>query len=128
MDKFEEHDPRCGRETKGQWWTEPQDIALARAPAFAQRFFGEVFNEFPALATGVVFLRWCVQPEDVYAVFNFSSGGFGVQIDPFLEYIIVWGAGEHAEYGDWMGDRLTQALDDVRTLVWWFESLSNAVE
>lgn len=128
MDKFEEHDPRCGRETRGQWWREPQDIALARAPAFSQRFFAEVFNEFPALATGVVFLRWSVQPSDLYAVFNLSSGGFVVQIDPFLEYIIVWGAGEHGEYGDWTGERLTDALDHVRTLVWWFESLSNAVE
>ena len=112
---FEEHDPRCGRETKGQWSIEPQDIALARAPAFSQRFFAEVFNEFPALVTGVVFWRWCVQPSDLYAVFNLSSGGFGVQIDPELEYIIVWGAGDRAEYGDWTGDRLTDALDHVRT-------------
>ena len=58
MDKFEEHDPRYfARETKGQWCSDPQDIALARAPAFAQRFFAEVFNEFPELAAGVVFLR-----------------------------------------------------------------------
>ena len=93
MDKFEEHDPRCGRETKGQWWIEPQDIALARAPAFSQHFFAELFKEFPPFATGVVFLRWSVQPSDLYAVFNLSSGGFVVQIDPFLEYIIVWGGG-----------------------------------
>ena len=130
MDKFQEHDPRCGRETKGQWYSQPQDIALADTPEFSQRFFAEVFNKFPALAASVVFLRWSVGPDDLYAVFNFSSGGFCVQIDPGLEYIIVWGAGEHGEYGDWMGDgdRLASALDHVRTLVWWFESLSNAVE
>ncbi|MEG4500201.1 hypothetical protein QUB05_24175 [Microcoleus sp. F10-C6] len=53
-----------------------------------------------------------------------------MQIDPGLEYIYVWGAREHGKYGDWMGDRdrLASALEDVRTLVWWFESLSNAVE
>ena len=53
-----------------------------------------------------------------------------MQIDRQLEYIIVWGAGELGEYGDWMGDddRLASALDHVRTLVWWFESLSSAVE
>jgi hypothetical protein len=131
MDKFQEHDPRCGSETEGQWYSQLQDIALADTPEFSQRFFAEVFNEFPALAANVVFLRWSVQPEHLYSVFNFSSGGFGVQIDPGLEYIIVWGAGEHGEYGDWMGDgddRLASALDHVRTLVWWFESLSNAVE
>jgi hypothetical protein len=57
MDKFQEHDPRCGRETNGQWYGQPQDIALADTPEFSQRFFAEVFNEFPALATSVVFLR-----------------------------------------------------------------------
>jgi hypothetical protein len=36
---------------------QPQDIALADTPEFSQRFFAEVFNEFPALATSVVFLR-----------------------------------------------------------------------
>ncbi|MEG5036055.1 hypothetical protein [Microcoleus sp. AT3-D2] len=130
MDKFPEHDPRCGRETQGLWYSQPQDIALADTPEFSQRFFAEMFKEFPTLATNVVFLRWSVQPDHLYAIFNFSSGGFGVQIDPGLEYIIVWGAGEHGEYGDWMGDgdRLASALDHVRTLVWWFESLSNAVE
>jgi hypothetical protein len=63
MDKFQEHDPRCGRETEGQWYSQPQDIALADTPEFSQRFFAEVFNEFPALATSVVFLRWSVQPD-----------------------------------------------------------------
>ena len=130
MDKFQEHDPRCDRETKGQWYSQPQDIALADTPEFSQRFFAEVFKEFPTLATSVVFLRWSVRPDHPYAVFNFSSGGFYVQIDRQLEYIIVWGAGELGEYGDWMddGDRLASALDHVRTLVWWFESLSSAVE
>jgi len=104
-------------------YSQPQDIALAATPEFSQRFFAEVFKEFPALATSVVFLRWSVQPDHPYAVFNFSSGGFCVQIDPGLEYIIVWGAGEHGEYGDWMGDRLASALDHVRTkrvVVWEF--------
>jgi hypothetical protein len=115
-DKFQEHDPRCGRETEDQRYSQPQDIALAHAPVFSQLFFAEVFNEFPALATSVVFLRWSVQSDHPYSVFNFSSGGFCVQIDrQQLEYIYVWGAGEHGEYGNWMGDRLASALDHVRT-------------
>ena len=108
-DKFQEHDPRCGRETEGQWYSQPQDIALADTPEFSQRFFAEVFKEFPALATSVVFLRCSVGPDHPYAVFNFSSGGFCVQIDRQLEYIYVWGAGEHGEYGDWMGVRLAES-------------------
>ena len=35
-----------------------------------------------------------------------------MQIDPGLEYIIVWGAGEHGKYGDWMGDRDRLAESD----------------
>jgi hypothetical protein len=65
MDKFPEHDPRCRLGAEGQWWSQPQDIALADAPEFNQRFFAEVFNEFPALATTVVFLRWSVGPDDL---------------------------------------------------------------
>jgi hypothetical protein len=109
MDKFPEHDPRCGRETEGQWYSQPQDIALGDTPEFSQRFFAEVFKEFPALATSVVFLRCSVGPDHPYAVFNFSSGGFCVQIDRQLEYIYVWGAGEHGEYGNWMGVRLAES-------------------
>jgi hypothetical protein len=49
MDKFPEHDPRCGRETEGQWYSQPQDIALADTPEFSQRFFAEVFNGIPSI-------------------------------------------------------------------------------
>ena len=70
MDKFPEHDPRSGHQAKGQWYSQPQDIALADTPEFSQRFFAEVFKEFPTLATSVVFLRWSVQPDHLYAVFN----------------------------------------------------------
>jgi hypothetical protein len=80
MDKFPEHDPRSGHQTTGQWYSQPQDIALADTPEFSQRFFAEVFKEFPTLATSVVFLRWSVGPDHLYAVFNFSSGGFACRL------------------------------------------------
>jgi len=54
MDKFQEHDPRSGRETKGQWYSQPQDIALADTPEFSQRFFAEVFKEFPSRGDNAV--------------------------------------------------------------------------
>jgi hypothetical protein len=111
-----EHDPRRWA-TAGSWSVEPQAEALARAPAFGARFFAEVFRLFPALAGGVVFLRWSAQPDDVYAVFESPGGGFGVQVDPDLEYLIVWGAGGQAEYGDWEGDQVVSAVDHVRRLV-----------
>jgi hypothetical protein len=128
MDKFE-HNPLGHSWTEsGQWWREPQDIALAHTPAFAQRFFSLVFNEFPVLINSVVFWRWSVQPEHLYAIFNLSGGEFGVQIDPNLEYIMVWGEDENAEYGNWGCDPVIIAVEHVRTLVWWFENLSNTVK
>jgi hypothetical protein len=111
-----EHDPRRWA-TSGSWSVEPRADALARAPAFGARFFAEVFRLFPALEEGVAFLRWSIQPEDVYAVFESPGGGFGVQVDPHLEYLIVWGAGGQAEYGDWGGDQVAPAVGHVRCLV-----------
>jgi hypothetical protein len=83
------HDPRTWG-TTGIWVVEPRDEAIARTPAFGQRFFQAAFREFTAVADRVYFLRWSEQPEDVYAVFDVPAGGAGVQIDPALEYIIVW--------------------------------------
>ncbi|WP_148087945.1 hypothetical protein [Gemmata obscuriglobus] len=111
-----EHDPRS-RCVAGTWVVEPQNDALTRTPAFGQRFFRAAFSEFAAVAAGVRFLRWSLQPEHVYAVFDLHRGGAGVQIDPDLEYIIVWGAGGQGEYGDWDGDQVPPAMDYLRRLI-----------
>ena len=111
-----EHDPRRWR-VSGIWADEPAADALTRTPPFGRRFFAAVFAEFPALATTASFLRWSEQPGDVYAVFDWPGGGAGVQIDPDLEYIIVWGAGGQAEYGDWGADQVPPAIDRIRRLV-----------
>jgi hypothetical protein len=91
--------------------------AVARAPSFGQRFFASVFAEFPALSGSTIFLRWSVQPDDVYASFDWPGGVCWAQIDPGLEYVIVWGAGGQAEYGDWDGDQVPPAVDHVRRLM-----------
>ena len=96
------------------------DAALARTPAFGQRFFAEMFRQLPALSANVTFLQWSTQPEHVWAFFDVSGGGFGGQVDPGLEYLIVWGPGGTAEYGSWEGeDQVPPAIDHVRTLVAW---------
>lgn len=111
-----EYDPRRWN-VAGKWAVETRDEALARALAFGRAFFTSVFAEFPALAEAVCFLRWSEQQEDVYAVFEGPAGGFGVQIDPHLEYIVVWGSGGQAEYGDWNGDQVPAAVEHVRRLM-----------
>jgi hypothetical protein len=117
MDSREpETDPRRWA-VSGDWANEPQETALARIPAFGRRFFAEVFAEFPALAAGVRFLRWSEQPEDVYAVFEQSGGEFGVQVDPHLEILVVWGPEGQAEHGSWDDDPVMSALGHVRRLV-----------
>jgi hypothetical protein len=111
-----EYDPRRWAVT-GSWAVEPRDAALARIPEFGMRFFEALFSEFPELAPLTSFLRWSEQPEDVYAVCETAHGGVGVQIDPDLEYIIVWGAGGQAEYGDWGHGQVAPAIDHTRRLI-----------
>ena len=110
-----QYDPRIRFKT-GTWAAESMADALARAPGFGQRFFESVFAQFPALSGSTIFLRWSVQPDDVYASFD-SPGGGWAQIDPNFEYIIVWGPGGQAEYGDWDGDQVPPAVDHVRRLI-----------
>lgn len=110
-----EHDPRRWDRT-GSWTVESRDVALARTSEFGRRFFHAVFAEC-AEAAEVRFLRWSEQPGDVYAVFDLPEGGAGVQIDPDLEYIIVWGADGLAEYGDWGADQVTPAVAHLHRLI-----------
>jgi hypothetical protein len=112
---FAEHDPRRW-DRAGSWAVESRDAALARAPEFGRRFFDAIFAEF-AEAAGTSFLRWSEQPEDVYAVLHLPEGGAGVQIDPDLEYIIVWGPDGQAEYGDWGADQVPPAVAHLRRLI-----------
>jgi hypothetical protein len=77
-------------------------------------------ERFPWLQAGAVFLRWATQPADVYAVFPFGSGGsggVGVQIDPDLEYLILWDGHARAEFGDWDGDQVPPALEFMAGLL-----------
>jgi hypothetical protein len=110
-----EHDPRRW-DRAGSWAVESRDAALARTPEFGRRFFQAAFAE-SAAATGACFLRWSEQPGDVYAVFDLPEGGAGVQIDPDLEYIIVWGADGQVEYGDWGADQVPPAVAHLRHLI-----------
>lgn len=100
----------------GTWTVESRDAALARTLEFGRRFFQAVFDEFPETAAAR-FLRWSVQPGDVYAVFDLPERGAGVQVDPDLEYIIVWGADGKAEYGDCGADQVPPAVDHLRRLI-----------
>jgi hypothetical protein len=107
-------DPR--RTGDGDWTVESADEALLRAPDFGREFFKRLFRDFSQLRNTMIFLRWSVQSEDVYAICDKSPGGFMVQIDPALEYIIVASESDQGEYGDWGNgeDRVEEALKHVR--------------
>lgn len=111
-----ELDPRK-RWAHGRWGVESFESALLRLPPFGKRFFELLFEEFPQSKSELRFLSWSVQPEDIYAIDESRIGGFGVQVDPSLEYLIVWGQDGQAEYGDWCGDQVLAALDHVRRLI-----------
>jgi hypothetical protein len=101
----------------GAWAEEAREEALARAPEFGRRFFVELAARFPAAGASVRFMRWSAQPRDVYAVAASPDGGFVVQVDPDLEYLVVWSAAERAEFGDWDGDQTEPALALVAELL-----------
>ena len=111
------HDPRQWA-TAGAWSEEPPGAALARTPPFGRRFFADLFARRPDLRPAARFLRWSVQPDDVYAVFDWPGGGAGVQLDAALEYVIVWGPdGVPAEFGDWGADQVPPAVGYLLQLV-----------
>jgi len=101
----------------GEWSPESQATASERLPAFARNFFHRLYNEFPDLATVTTYLRWSLQPGDVYAFFDLSPG-FVTQIDPDLGYIVVISGSGTAEYGDWGdNDQVQDAVDHIRSLM-----------
>lgn len=111
------HIDPCRWAPHGEWTPEGEKEATDRLPAFARDFFGRLFAEFPSLEGEAVFLRWSVQPDDIYAFFD-RSPGFAVQIDPHLEYIVVIAGSGTGEYGDWGdNDRIQDAIDHVRSLL-----------
>ena len=116
LDLWPAWDPRA-TSTGGDWAEEAREEALARAPGFGRRFFAELAARFPQASGAAVFLRWSVQPGDVYAVVDLPDGGFAVQVDPDLEYLIVWTASERAEFGDWDGDQVEPALAFVAEIL-----------
>ena len=109
-------DPRRGS-TSGVWTEEAREQALARALGFGRRFFAALFERFPSVAPATDFLRWSTQPDDVYAVVDLPDGGFAVQIDAALEYVVVWTADQQAEFGDWDGDQVEPALAFVAEIL-----------
>ena len=113
MDIVECDPRRWGR--SGTWTAVPAADAFGLMPPFGRRFFAALSGQFPAIVT--TFLRWSEQAGDVYAVFHWPGGGAGAQIDPDLEYIVVWGADGQAEYGDWGSDQVPPAVGHVRRLV-----------
>jgi hypothetical protein len=113
--EFARHDPRSYTRS-GCWVVESAATAFARLPPFGLRFFEALSRDFTTIATVSCFLRWSEQPDDVYAVIDLPCGGFGIQIDPHLEYIILTDASGVAEYGDWDGDQVEPALAHVRSL------------
>lgn len=101
----------------GEWTPEAAIEAADRMPGFARMFFARLFDAFPELKTEVVFHRWSEQPDDVYAFFDYPPG-FTIQIDPYLEYVIVSGRDSRGEHGDWGGnDRTQDAPAHVREIL-----------
>lgn len=83
------------------WSNESLDVAMARNTSKGRTLFEKLWQDFPQIKEEIIFLKWSVQPDDVYAVRDVVSGGFVVQIDPALDLIIVWNEESGCEYGAW---------------------------
>lgn len=95
---------------RGRWDDEAPEDALRRTPPTGQRFFTSLLARHPALRADAFFLRWSQQPGDTYLFVDRETGGFGVQYDADLDYLIVFGAGGHNEVGPWFADPAAEAL------------------
>jgi hypothetical protein len=106
--------------TDGYWSLESYDDAFGRTPCCGQAFFTRLLSEHPELRDDLHFLRWSVQSEHVYAFVDRVEDGFGVQFDPYLEYIIVFdGDGTNNEIGDWFENQVQEAIDYITLTYLW---------
>lgn len=101
MIKFQNSHIDPTKHQPGAWSTEAAEMAIERSPELGCAFFTALWNRYPELRGKLDFLRWEGQPEDVYAVYDNTAHGFGVQIDPNLDYIIVWDNHSRGEYAQW---------------------------
>lgn len=83
-----------------EWSPEKSEAALERSPEIGRTFFERLGQLYPRVAERLIFLRWREQAGDVYAVYD-AEPGFGVQIDPDMDYIIVWDGVTQGEYAQW---------------------------
>ena len=103
------------------WQQIERGEVIERAPGCARAFLSSLDVELPELAKNLVFLRH-PDDDDVFALYEATPPGIGLQFDVALEYIVVWslkGEPQTGEYGDWQGvdAQVLAALDHVRSLV-----------
>ncbi len=96
-----------------EWTRETQETALARTAPLGQRFFNGLFEAYPGLEGDSVFLRSSEQPQDTFLFVDRVADGFGVQFDPDLEYIIVFGSDGTNELGHWFPDTVAAAMEYI---------------
>ena len=109
-----------------QWSKEPIESALERSTELSREFFEMLWQHYPKLKADLHFLHWTEQPEDIYAVYDVSQNGFGVQIDPHLDLIIIWDEHYTVEYGRWTlkDDPVGKALAHIHQLLECVEAIS----
>jgi hypothetical protein len=102
-----------------EWSRETPSCALERTTSNGRLLFEQLWQQFPQVKDEVIFLKWSKQLDDVYAVRDVAKGGFVIQVDPDLDYLIVWDAVAQGEYGEWNpGDNpVGDALSHLREII-----------
>jgi hypothetical protein len=108
-------DPRNWNPARLEGWTVVSpDVGLPTGGAFGSELFIELLRHSPELREELVCFRYSAQPEDTVAVFDRTSRAFGIQVDPLMEYIIVFDGESRNEIGPWFDDSTAEAL----TYIW----------
>ena len=105
-------DPR-ERADEAAWSIESHAQLPAHLDALSGRFLGMLFMRFPALLNDAVFMRYTQQPEDVWVLIDREHAGFGIQIDPVLDVIVVWNERGQQEFGSWHTDLVDAAITAI---------------
>lgn len=108
-------DPRRFSHAKPDDWSiiDPSD-GLPADGDFGYDFFTKLLSKHMDLRDDMVCFRYAAQPEDTWVIFDRQQSPFGVQLDPALDYIIIFDSQIHNEVGPWFDDPTQNALDFIQ--------------
>lgn len=87
-----------------------------RYSGFGREFYKTLDNSPPnALVKIKLYQSLEYQTEDSIAIYSDNTTSFGIQLDPFIEVIVLWNKENHIEISSHTVDAYQVAIDQIRT-------------